>query len=62
MALIYWLIALGIALILLRKFIRAITLPDSFFKGKNDDEEDENDKSEPIEYDNWGHPVRDNRA
>ncbi len=58
MALIYWLVALGIALILLRKFVRAITLPDSFFK-----KEDE-DSNEPPEYNEFGYPEnkRNNRA
>ncbi len=54
-----WLLVAAFILMLVLTVMRASKRKDSDIA---DSQEDEDNKVEPIEYDNWGHPVRDNRA
>ncbi len=54
-----WLLVAAFILMLVLTVMRASKRKDSDIA---DSQEDENDKTESLEYDNWGHPVRDNRA
>lgn len=48
MALILWIAAIGIAIIFLRKFVRSIALPESYFKDKENGEQQEDEDANHL--------------